>query len=68
MGNNVLKLLDWRVQSQMTALISRHARPGILRETSPELLCSVQVEEVDEGKTVTGTMFEVHRDQRDQSL
>ena len=49
------------------ALTSWDARPGILRETSPQLLRSVKVEEVDEGKTVIGTMFEVHRDQRDQS-
>ena len=48
-------------------LTSWDARPGILRETSPQLLRSVKVEEVDEGKTVIGTMFEVHRDQRDQS-
>ena len=37
-------------------------------ETSPQLLRSVKVEEIDEGKTVTGTMFEAHRDQRDQFL
>ena len=40
------------------ALTSWDARPGILRETSPQLLRSVKVEEVDEGKAVTGTMFE----------
>ena len=48
-------------------LTSLDVRPGILRETSPQLLRSVKIEEVDEGKTVIGTMFEVHRDQRDQS-
>ena len=48
-------------------LTSWDARPGILRETSPQLLRSVKVEEVDEGKTLIGTMFEVHGDQRDQS-
>ena len=30
------------------------------KETSSELLCSVRVEEVDEGKTLSGTMLEVH--------
>ena len=49
------------------ALTSWDARPGTLRETSPQFLRSVKVEEVDESKTVTGTMFEVHGDQRDQS-
>ena len=49
-------------------LTSWDVRPGILRETSPQLLRSVKIEEVDEGKTVIDTMFEVHRDQRDQSL
>ena len=48
------------------ALISWDASPGILGETSPQLLRSVKVEEVDEGKTVIGTMFEVHKNQRDQ--
>ena len=43
------------------------ARPGILRETSSELLCSAGVEEVDGSKTVTGTMLELHGDKRDQS-
>ena len=47
------------------ALTSWDARPDILRESSLQLLRSVKVEEVDEGKTVTGTMFEVHRGQRD---
>ena len=42
--------LDWRVQSQMTTLTSWHARPGILRETSSELLCSTELRKVDEGK------------------
>ena len=49
-------------------LTSWDARPGILSETSSELLCSVKVDRpLLEGKTVIGTMFEVHRDQRDQS-
>ena len=34
----VLERLDWRLRSQMTTLISWHVRPGILRETSSELL------------------------------
>ena len=63
----VLKPPDWRVQSQMTTLTSWYARPGMLRETSSELLCSVRIQEVDEGKAVTGTMLEVHGDKRDQS-
>ena len=42
--------MDWRVQSQMTTLTSWHVRPGILKKTSSELLCSTQLMKVDEGK------------------
>ena len=37
----VLEFLDWRVQPYMAALASWHAHPGILKEASSELLCSV---------------------------
>ena len=47
--------------SRMTTLTSWDARPGTLKETSSDTLYSVRVEEVDEGKTVTGTVLEVHR-------
>ena len=53
--------LDW------PTLTSWRARPDILRDTSSELFRSVRVEEVDEGKTGTGTMLEVHGDKIDQS-
>ena len=38
--------------SSMTTLTSWEARPGILKETSSDTLCSAQ--EVDKGQTVTG--------------
>ena len=45
--NMSLSPLDWRVQPHMTTRASSHARPGILRETSSELLCSVRVEDLN---------------------
>ena len=47
--------------SRMKTLTSWDARPGTLKETSSDTLCSVRVEEVDEGKTATRTVLEVHR-------
>ena len=45
----------------MKTLTSWDARPGTLKEISSDTLCSVRVAEVDEGKTATGTVLEVHR-------
>ena len=58
--NVAFEPLDWRVRSYMATLASWHPRQGILKGTPSELRCSVNVEEVDEGKNVTGTMFDVH--------
>ena len=45
----------------MKTLTSWDARLGTLKEIYSDTLCSVRVEEVDEGKTATGTVLEVHR-------
>ena len=50
--NMSLSPLDWRVQPHMTTRTSLHARPGMLRETSSELLCSIRFEDVDQGYNV----------------
>ena len=62
--NTVLKSHVLARSANMTTPASWHARPGLLKETCSELHCPVSIEEVDEGKTVTGTMLEVYRHEK----
>ena len=71
--NIVLELLDWPVQSHMTTLTFGHARPGILKVASTELLdeptwrpillivCETEPEEVDDHERQ-------HRQPRDDQI